>query len=297
MRDGPTLRHQADRQPRAVDEGSAAGPATISAVAATFASRQLAACTDTVRQGPAAGRPVAGSIRWWRSVPSAALQRRTVRLEVASPPSRSTIVCPGAPPVLRWSSVTRTVQPAGGGSPAIARSPSSETSTPQLAARAAAWAARSAASALAVAPRSSRAPAGMRTRPRTGSSSTVRQPATRWARTWPTAVASSARSAAPIVGSTAPSVRAAASRAAASAVRQTGSTATQWPAARPTAASPESARKVEQAASNASRTGRTAAVAAGSCAPSRTATVASPPHSANRVARALGEAVTDISGP
>jgi len=37
----------------------------MAAVAAALAAAQLAAATVTVRQGDAAGRPVAGSRMWW----------------------------------------------------------------------------------------------------------------------------------------------------------------------------------------------------------------------------------------
>src|SRR6266480_2728976 len=44
--------------PRLVNHDSAASPATIAAVDAVFAATHVDATTDTVRQGPRAGRPV-----------------------------------------------------------------------------------------------------------------------------------------------------------------------------------------------------------------------------------------------
>ena len=58
-----------------------------------LASTQVAAATLTVRHGAAAGAPVRG-IDDVMGV--AAPQRRTVVLDVASPPERIAIVCPGA---------------------------------------------------------------------------------------------------------------------------------------------------------------------------------------------------------
>ena len=122
----------------------------IAAVLAMLASRQVAAVTLAVRHGLATGRPVAGSSRWCADPPSVS-HRRTVVLEVARPPVRSVIHCPGAVASERWSSVTRIRQPSSGGCPAIEMSPPSETSTPHSALALAAAAAWSAASALAVA--------------------------------------------------------------------------------------------------------------------------------------------------
>src|SRR5204863_1493689 len=53
----------------------ASSDSTIEAVAATFASTHVAPATLTVRQQPSAGRPVAGSSRWWAS-PASVVQRR-----------------------------------------------------------------------------------------------------------------------------------------------------------------------------------------------------------------------------
>ena len=66
-----------------------------------FASAQLAAATLTVRQVAATGFPVAGSMMWCIVTPRW-LQRRTAVLEVARPPERIEIVCPGAEASLRW---------------------------------------------------------------------------------------------------------------------------------------------------------------------------------------------------
>src|SRR5262249_13858435 len=83
----------------------APAPSTIAAVAAMLASTQVAAATETVRHGAAAGAPVAGSTMW-----CPAAQRRTVVLEVASPPPASSTISPDSRSA--WSSVTRTRQPA-----------------------------------------------------------------------------------------------------------------------------------------------------------------------------------------
>jgi len=48
-------------RPSLVSQDTARQPATIAAVAAAFASAQVAAATLTVRHGPSAGRPVHGS--------------------------------------------------------------------------------------------------------------------------------------------------------------------------------------------------------------------------------------------
>ena len=150
--------------PSSPSQLEAAWRRTSVAVAAMFASVQLAAATLTVRQVAATGLPVAGSMMWcivaprWR-------QRRTAVLDVARPPETIETVCPGADTSLRWSSVTCTRQPSGGQAPDVAMSPPTLTSVPQPAARDAAAAARSAAHAFAVAPRSSDTPDGTRTQP------------------------------------------------------------------------------------------------------------------------------------
>ena len=142
---------------------SQSSPRTIVAVAAICASRQDAAATETVRQGVSAGSPVTGSTMWCSPTPPRR-QRRTEVEDVASPPVRiRTAGRSGS--AAAASSASRTVQPPGGPPPATATSPPSETSTPQPAAAAASRAARSAAYALAVAPRSSTTPAGTRTVP------------------------------------------------------------------------------------------------------------------------------------
>ena len=82
----------------------------MAAVAATLASTQFAAVTVAVRHHGAAGRPVRGSTMWCRTT-SPRFQRRTVVLDVASPPVRMLTVCPGASMGLAWSSVTRIGQP------------------------------------------------------------------------------------------------------------------------------------------------------------------------------------------
>ncbi len=161
--------------PSRSSQAHAWAPRTSAAVVAMFASAQLAAATLTVRHVERAGEPVRGSMMWCIVRPSWR-QRRTVVLEVASPPPQIEIVCPGASGPLRWSSVTCTRQPPAGAAPQVAMSPPTLTSAAQAPARAAACAARSAAHALAVAPRSRRMPAGTRTVPLAASTRTVRHP-------------------------------------------------------------------------------------------------------------------------
>src|SRR5437773_450806 len=130
----------------------AASPRTIAAVDAMLASRQVAAATVTVRKGPVAGRLVRGSMMWWSTaVPR--VQRRTVVLEVATPPAGTQITSPSASGLTRLSSSMWIRQPPEGGVPAIAMSPPRLTSTPPVPAAArAALAARSTASAFAAEP-------------------------------------------------------------------------------------------------------------------------------------------------
>src|SRR6266511_2256115 len=144
----PSGRTRRVGRPSASSQPGARSPRMIAAVAAVLASTQVAAATLTVRQTTRAGLPVAGSTRWW-SCWSPRRQRRAVVLEVASAPSWTRTVSPGASGPASWRSATRTDQPPAGGSPAVARSPPRLTSTPQPAARCARTAARSAASALA----------------------------------------------------------------------------------------------------------------------------------------------------
>ena len=73
----------------------APAPSTIAAVLAVFASRHEPALTLTVRHGPSTGLAAGGIdqvIDSFRAPP----ERRTVTLEVASPPSRIATVCSGA---------------------------------------------------------------------------------------------------------------------------------------------------------------------------------------------------------
>ena len=139
-------------------------PRSSAAVAAMFACAQSAAATLTVRQRCAPARRCAGSIMWcivWPRVAPAA-HGRARRREPSRARSRSS--APGRVGSLRWSSVTLIAQPPGGAGPAVAMSPPRLTSTPQpLAGERGARAARSAAHALAVAPRSRRTPRGTRT--------------------------------------------------------------------------------------------------------------------------------------
>ena len=152
------------------------------------------------------------------------------------------------------------------------------TRTEEPVARQAVAAARSAASAFAVAPRSISTPAGTRTREAFRSSSTRRQPAAgtssiragsrRETTTRKSASQPSARIDAPTVGSTAPSVACAACSAAAIASRRSGLTAVQRPPRQPSRTISESSRKRLQArsiaASSRSRTSIASASASGS---------------------------------
>src|SRR3979411_2725744 len=71
----------------------AASPWTMAAVDAVLASRQVAATTVTVRNGPTVGRLVFGSMMWWSSSPPRD-HRRTVVLEVATPPAGTQLTAP-----------------------------------------------------------------------------------------------------------------------------------------------------------------------------------------------------------
>src|ERR1700694_3417280 len=118
-----------------------------------LASTQVAATTLTLRQQLSAGRPVAGSMMWWRTTPPR-VQRRTVVLEVAIPPEEMLIASSLSSIGAALSSLVWIDHPWAGASPATAISPPRLTSTPPPSiARQAAAAARSEASALAVAPR------------------------------------------------------------------------------------------------------------------------------------------------
>src|SRR6185312_2877372 len=154
-----------DGSPSAASQSGARRPRTIAAVLAVFAPTQLAAVTVTVRQTGSAGRPVRGSSTWWKAVPPRR-QRRTAVLDVARPPPCIRTTGPACPGVVTSSravsSVSRTGQPAGGTGPAAARSPPTLTRTPAPVSAAIAAAARSTASAFAVAPRSSAVPGGIR---------------------------------------------------------------------------------------------------------------------------------------
>ena len=150
----------------------------IAAVLAMLASVQLAAATETVRQTGAAGSPVRGSRMWWSTSPPRR-QRRAAVLEVARPPPWMATTADG--PACASSgrplmSCTRIRQPPAGGWPLTAMSPPRLTSTPQPSAPAMRAAERSAAQALAVAPRSSRTPGGTRSSRACSSNSTWRQP-------------------------------------------------------------------------------------------------------------------------
>ncbi len=92
----PSTRDEPARQASDASHSPPRSPRTIAAVLAMFASRQDAAVTLTVRHTTAAGRPVPGSSDVMGIVAPAVCQRRTVVLEVASPPRCSVIHWPGA---------------------------------------------------------------------------------------------------------------------------------------------------------------------------------------------------------
>lgn len=155
----------------------ASSPRTIAAVDAGFASTHDVAATVTVRHTSRAGRPVLASTTWWTVSPPRD-HRRTVVLDVASPPTPIRTLCLGSGSS-RCESARPMLQPFIGASPATAMSPPRLTSTPHRVISVAATAARSAASAFAVAPRSSRRPIGTRMRELVRSISTNRPPGRR----------------------------------------------------------------------------------------------------------------------
>ena len=133
------------------------------------------AATDTVRQGLSTGLPVAGSTRWWAGRPSRVQWRRPTP-DVARPPLSMETVVSGTEST--QTSAIPTQKPPAGACPATAMSPPSETRTPQPSLTAISQAARSAAQALAVAPRSSSVPGAMVSVEPTVSRMTDRQPGT-----------------------------------------------------------------------------------------------------------------------
>ena len=98
--------------PRASSQAGASAPRTTAAVLAVLAATQVRAATVTVRHGPSAGRPVRGSTRWCRSVPSTVHRRARVD-EVASPPSYVRRLSPVASSGSRRGG--RPAEPADGG--------------------------------------------------------------------------------------------------------------------------------------------------------------------------------------
>ena len=261
---------------------SAASPRTIAAVAAVLASTHDPATTVAVRHGPRAGSPVVGSMMWCSSM-LPRVQRRTVVLEVATAPPRSAITSPSVSAAIALSSATRTGHPSGGTSPAVAMSPPSDTRTaPPRIARCALAAARSAAKALPVDPRSSSTPGGramvrlsrskrMLRQPGTGSTRKVSGPALR-ARRGKSSSYPTTRIALPTVGSTAPSLSRAARRDAATASANRALTATGRPWCAFTVASSLSGRKRLYARSTARSVSLTAVEAGPSAAAPLTST-------------------------
>ena len=150
-----------DARPRPASSPPAA-PATIAAVAAAFASAQVAAATLAVRHGPSAGSPVAGPRCDAAPCRRAATAGRSPTRW--RPPRRPAGQAAPSAPAWSGSSATVTGQPPRGGVPATAMSPPRLTSAPPCcpAADMTARTARSAPTPLAVAPRSSRMPGGSR---------------------------------------------------------------------------------------------------------------------------------------
>ncbi len=274
---------------------------------AMFASTQLAAATLTVRQQESAGRPVAGSMMWCRLAPPRRHARAEV-LEVARPPSRITTTWLGSTSAMTVSKATSsaipTSQPFAGGSPATLMSPPRLTSTPQPNSAATRAADRSAASALAVAPRSSMTPAGTVTWRRAASSRTCRQPPAgasgrRKGRVRPRARAQSWSYPSPTrdspqVGSTSPSVSSAPASATFSASANRALTGTGRPRAWLTRESSESDRKREQAASIAASSAARTRPAESRASGSVTSSVAEVP-SARKVRAAIVAVAVGIS--
>ena len=151
-----------------------------------FASAQSLAATLTVRHTSSAGAPLAGSMMWcMRLFAVAPATYRGAGCGKSAARDRDRLAR-GVRAALRWSSVTCIRQPACafcpwgsslGAGPAVEMSPPRLTSTPQPTASWMARAARSAAHALAVAPRSSFTPRGILSVQRSRSSSTALHPA------------------------------------------------------------------------------------------------------------------------
>src|SRR5450631_2267688 len=283
--------------PSLASQPAALLPRMIEAVLAMLASRAEPAAIETVRKSLSAGRPVRGSRMWCiRSPPRCHL--RALVLDVARPPSRMAMTTAGpragvnGSPVTSW---TRIDQPPGGTSPATAMSPPRLTRAPQPSTRAIPSADRSAAQALAVAPRSTRTPAGTVSRlvassrwicRHCGTWFTVTRTAPSWAgteaksRSYP--IASIVR---PTVGSTRPSVSTAPRNAARTAPASSALTVVGWPALASSLISSESSRNRLQAASRAARSSASIDRAESSCAGSVTTSLIVVPmafHSAQR---------------
>ena len=159
---------------RASSQAGACAPSTRDAVEAVLASTHDAPATVTVRQHGVTGRPVVGSTTWCTGA-SPRSQWRLAIPELASPPEtiETAAGASGSPQM----SATPTTNPPSGAD-RTARSPPKETSTPQPSRLEMASADRSAAHALAVAPRSRMVPAGMATVRLIGSRATDCQPVT-----------------------------------------------------------------------------------------------------------------------
>ena len=191
----------------------------IAAVLTVLAARQVCAATLTVRHTGSADHPVRGSRMWWtRSAPRR--HRRRIVLDVASAAPDGSATEPAGSSASSWTS---TCQPPSGAGPAVAMSPPRLMSTPLPVARWTRSAQRSAAIALAVAPRSSTTPGGTVTTRSSrvtidhlagmliDAATAVGVSSVAMSRSYPRAII-----AAPIVGSTSPSVWRAAVSAASS---------------------------------------------------------------------------------
>ena len=171
----PSVRTRRQGCPMADRRAGAASPHTIAAVLAALAMTHVGAATETSCQQVLALSPVAGSTMWctWRP---ARRQLRTDVPELARPPWRRATTTSAVAGSAAQSADIPTAQPSSG-APATETSPPRFTSTGVPVNAAILAAARSDASALAVAPRSRTTPSGARRRP-SGLSSRQRHPGT-----------------------------------------------------------------------------------------------------------------------
>ncbi len=122
------------RRPAAsLDASSAApstGPARNAALASTSACHACPVTTVTPASPLAAGSPVAGSMRWWRGVPSGAVQARFVRHVEATAPA-SIAMAPTTRSASFGSAIATTHPSPSGATPSARRSPPTFTNAPR----------------------------------------------------------------------------------------------------------------------------------------------------------------------